>query len=108
MTAGSETNSRLSLRDIMRAVRTRQWAKNVLIFAGFVFAGHLRAPSEQLWAEATRVFLAFVCFCALSASAYLINDWNDLERDRLHPVKKHRPLASGRMSTRVAATLIPL
>jgi len=104
-------NARLSFRDLRRAIRTRQWAKNALLFAGFLFAGHLRAPQSPLdhdmrWLELARVFLAFACFCALSAAAYLINDWSDLERDRLHPIKQHRPLASGLMSVRFAAVLI--
>lgn len=98
--------SRLSLRDLSRAVRTRQWAKNVLIFAGFVFAGRLRAPTAVLWSEFSRVLLAFICFCALSGFAYLINDWVDVERDRLHPLKKHRPLAAGRMTKQTALALI--
>jgi len=97
-------NARLSLHDLRRAVRTRQWAKNALLFAGFLFAGHLRAAN--IGGELLRVFLAFACFCALSAAAYLINDWSDIERDRLHPIKKNRPLASGVMSVRLAAVLI--
>jgi 4-hydroxybenzoate polyprenyltransferase len=97
---------KLSRRDIAKAVRTRQWAKNVLLFAGFVFAGHLRAPLAQLEAEIFRVILGFVCFCGLSATAYLINDWNDIERDRLHPLKCNRPLASGRLSKKMALLLM--
>jgi 4-hydroxybenzoate polyprenyltransferase len=104
----SSTNSKLSWRDVSRAVRTRQWAKNALIFAGFLFAGRLRQPPEVLWSELSRVFLAFFCFCALSGMAYLINDWRDLERDRLHPVKKNRPLASGRLSLRAGGVLLLL
>ena len=99
---------RLSLRDLSRAVRTRQWAKNALIFAGFIFAGRLREPMPVLWSELSRVLLAFICFCALSGFAYLINDWVDIERDRLHPLKKHRPLAAGRMSKHTALALMIL
>ena len=95
--------SKLSLRDILHAIRVRQWAKNVLLFGGFLFAGKLRAPAPEMWSSLSQVLLAFVCFCALSSAAYLVNDWRDIERDRLHPRKKHRPLASGRMSKRAAA-----
>lgn len=98
--------ARLSLRDVMRAVRTRQWAKNALLLAGFLFAGRLRAPAATLREEGLRVALGMACFCALSAAAYLINDWKDVERDREHPLKRHRPLAAGRMSLGVAALLI--
>ena len=97
------------MRDIFRAVRTRQWAKNGLLFAGFLFAGHLRFAREApplFIGEFTRVLLAFACFCALSGAAYIINDWRDIERDRLHPLKKERPLAAGKISLRVAAFLI--
>jgi 4-hydroxybenzoate polyprenyltransferase len=93
------------LQDVSRAIRTRQWAKNALLFGGFLFAGRLR-NNPQLGFDLTLVFLAFVCFCALSGAAYLINDWQDLERDRLHPTKKHRPLASGRISLRGAGALL--
>lgn len=97
------------MRDILSAVRTRQWAKNGLLFAGFLFAGRLRdfreAP-EVFASEVARVLLAFACFCALSGAAYLINDWRDVERDRLHPIKKNRPLAAGKISFRTALFLI--
>ena len=96
-----------TLRDFAKAVRTRQWAKNALLFGGFIFAGRLRAPggSAVFWDEALRVLLAFGCFCALSGAAYLLNDWMDIERDRLHPVKRNRPLAAGRISPRGAGAM---
>lgn len=102
----SQTAGRLTWKDLTRAVRTRQWAKNALLLAGFLFSGQLRAPVPEMLDAFGRVALAVACFCALSATAYLINDWSDLERDRLHPIKRVRPLASGRMSTRVALGLI--
>ncbi len=98
----------VNFKDITRAIRTRQWAKNALLFGGFVFAGGLRAPGVALWFQLQLVLLAFCCFCALSGAAYLINDWQDLERDRHHPTKKNRPLAAGRISLRGAAGLFAL
>jgi len=95
----------MMLRDISKAIRTRQWAKNALLFAGFVFAGKLRANGAMVWGDLARVLMAFACFCALSGVTYLINDWQDLERDRLHPVKRNRPLAAGRISLQGAAVL---
>jgi 4-hydroxybenzoate polyprenyltransferase len=92
------------LRDVLHLIRTRQWAKNLLLFAGFVFAGRLR--EGDVWSEGSRVLIAFICFCALSGIAYVINDWADRERDRLHPVKRHRPLAAGRLSTRGALLIL--
>ena len=95
----------MNTRDLAKAVRTRQWAKNALLFGGFIFAGRLRAPGAILFDEALRVLLAFGCFCALSGAAYLLNDWMDIERDRLHPVKRNRPLAAGRITRRGAMFL---
>ena len=95
----------MTFRDFTKAVRTRQWAKNALLFGGFIFAGRLRAPEAALFDDALRVLLAFGCFCALSGAAYLLNDWMDIERDRLHPVKRERPLAAGRISPRGALVL---
>lgn len=92
--------------DVLHAIRVRQWAKNVLLFGGFLFAGKLRAPAPEIASSLTRVLLAFVCFCALSSVAYIINDWRDIERDRLHPRKKFRPLASGHISKSGAAILL--
>jgi 4-hydroxybenzoate polyprenyltransferase len=96
----------MNFKDITKAIRTRQWAKNVLLFGGFVFAGKLRAGDPETLGALVRVLLAFVCFCALSGMAYLINDWQDIERDRLHPTKKNRPLAAGRISLKGALGLI--
>src|SRR5262245_31827838 len=103
MDTATSTKHPSVVSSILHLIRVRQWAKNVLIFAGLVFAGRLReAHGAQLQEEIVRVVLAFVCFCALSGFAYVINDWADLARDRLHPVKKNRPLASGALSKKTA------
>ncbi|RYX84621.1 decaprenyl-phosphate phosphoribosyltransferase [bacterium] len=98
----------MTFKDLLRAVRTRQWAKNALLFGGFIFAGRLRVTPEhpEPLMDGLRVLMAFACFCALSGAAYIINDWQDLERDRAHPIKKHRPLASGRISLRIASFIL--
>jgi 4-hydroxybenzoate polyprenyltransferase len=83
--------------DIVASLRPRQWTKNLLVFAGLIFSQNLHRP-----AQAGRVVLAFLIFCALSGSMYLINDVFDAERDRLHPQKRHRPVASGRLGTGTA------
>jgi len=75
----------------------RQWTKNLLLFAGLLFAAKLADASR--WGEA---WLAFAAYCAGSSAAYLVNDVRDAERDRLHPRKRHRPVASGRLPARVA------
>ena len=81
---------------LVAALRPRQWIKNVLVFAAPLFA--FTTDSGAL----LRVLIAFLSFSAISSAVYLFNDWVDLESDRLHPVKKDRPLASGRISAGAA------
>jgi 4-hydroxybenzoate polyprenyltransferase len=75
---------------MLAALRPRQWSKNLLLFAGIVFAAELDDPER--WAQATA---AFVAYCLASSAAYIFNDVRDAEHDRLHPLKRHRPIASG-------------
>jgi 4-hydroxybenzoate polyprenyltransferase len=83
--------------DLLRALRPRQWTKNLLVFAGLVFSQNLGHPDRV-----ARVGVTFLVFCALSGSTYLVNDVLDLERDRAHPQKRLRPIAAGRVAPRVA------
>jgi 4-hydroxybenzoate polyprenyltransferase len=83
---------------LIRAMRPRHWVKNVFVFAPLVFAHQLGDPRAAALATA-----AFAIFCLLSSSVYLINDVADREADRLHPVKRRRPIASGELSPRLAA-----
>jgi decaprenyl-phosphate phosphoribosyltransferase len=87
-------------RVALRAVRPRQWTKNALVFAGLLFAG--KVGSLAGWLEAATAFLAF---CALSGAAYIVNDIRDREADRLHPVKRTRPLASGALTAQSGLAL---
>lgn len=82
---------------LVASLRPRQWTKNLLVFAGLIFSQSLQQP-----ALVARSTLAFVLFCLLSGGIYLINDVMDAERDRAHPRKRHRPVASGRLPARVA------
>jgi 4-hydroxybenzoate polyprenyltransferase len=82
----------------LRAVRIHQWAKNLLIFLP-ALAAHLR-PSVEL---ATDLLTAFLSFSLLASGLYLLNDVVDRSHDRAHPAKKHRPVASGRISVPVAS-----
>ena len=78
------------LRALVAGMRPRQWPKNLLLFAGIVFAAEL--GDGRRWLEA---ILAFAAFCAASSAAYLANDVRDAPLDRRHPVKRARPVASG-------------
>lgn len=87
LTVGSSINS---MRALFTELRPKQWTKNLLVFAGLVFSRNL--PDLAAFATA---LAAFAIFCAVSSAAYIINDLADLERDRQHPVKRLRPIASG-------------
>lgn len=86
-------------RALVRAIRPRQWTKNFAVFFGIVFAQRLLNP---LLCE--RALLACVIFCFTSSSMYLFNDLRDLEKDRQHPVKCLRPIASGQLPVSWAIT----
>ncbi len=95
------THAGASLKYLLLGMRPKQWVKNAFVFAGIVFAEeHL---FTQPWALG-RVLLAFVLFCLVSGSVYLVNDLADLENDRQHPRKRLRPLASGRLAPGLART----
>jgi len=93
------------LKPLLETMRPKQWAKNLFIFAGLIFGKKLLYPSLL-----ARNVLAFVLFCLISSTIYLINDLADIEKDRQHPTKRRRPLPSGRLQPRVAiiaAALFP-
>ena len=85
------------LFDLIQALRPRQWTKNLLVFAGLVFAQE--AMNSRAVTEAIE---AFFVFCLLAGSIYLVNDSLDVKQDRLDPIKRNRPLAAGRISVPVA------
>ena len=83
-----------------RVLRPRQWVKNVFVLAPLVFAQELGSA-----AAVETAFLAFVLFCVLSSSVYVLNDLVDAESDRQHPDKRNRPIASGELDPRAAGVL---
>ncbi|MBI3536572.1 MAG: UbiA family prenyltransferase, partial [Chloroflexi bacterium] len=85
------------LLQILKAMRPKQWDKNFLLYLPFVFTlRQVWQPfTDLMWNLFFTATAAFVLFCALSGAVYLINDLVDIEKDRLHPTKKFRPLASG-------------
>lgn len=85
---------------LVKEVRPRQWIKNFALFAGLVFSGQLdHQPAFLL------ITGAFLVFSGLSSATYLLNDVFDIERDRQHPFKKNRPLASGLVPVKLAVIL---
>ncbi|HEY7518164.1 MAG TPA: decaprenyl-phosphate phosphoribosyltransferase [Methylomirabilota bacterium] len=81
---------------LLASLRPRQWVKNLFVFGGLVFSQRLFTSS--VWPALG----AFAIFCALSGAIYLLNDVADREKDRLHPRKRERPVASGLLSVPVA------
>lgn len=93
----------MTLSPLLEAMRPRQWSKNVFVFAGIVFAGRLFESRAQL-----RVLACFAVFCAASSAVYLVNDVRDRALDGQHPLKRLRPVASGRLAegTAIAASAV--
>jgi len=85
---------------IIEALRPNQWIKNLSLFAAAILTGQLLNPTVF-----NASLMGFISFCALSSSSYLINDLVDINKDRLHPVKKFRPLARGAVSKKIAIIL---
>jgi decaprenyl-phosphate phosphoribosyltransferase len=88
---------------VVRSLRPKQWVKNVLVFAAPVAAGMIDERSTLL-----HTLAAFACFCAAASATYLLNDALDIEADRRHPVKRHRPIAAGSVPVPLALTLAGL
>lgn len=88
---------------LLRLLRPHQWSKNVLCLAGVFFGGHGQYLSDP---RALGLALqTFAVFCLGASSVYVLNDMMDRHRDRLHPKKRHRPIASGAVTPRVAVLL---
>lgn len=88
------------MRKYLRLMRVHHYIKNLLVLAPLVFSGRMLEPALL---EQTAV--GFAAFCLLSSAAYVINDLRDAERDRAHPVKRSRPIASGEITERSAKLL---
>lgn len=93
-------DTRSTMRDVVQLLRPAQWLKNVVVFAGPAAAKQLFHADALLHCS-----VAFVCFCLVSSSVYAINDTVDREADARHPIKRHRPVASGAISPRTALML---
>ncbi len=88
------------LLNVLRSLRPKQWTKNVIVFAGLFFAEDMFDLKKIVPA-----CLAFIVFCMVSSGGYLINDVMDRKKDALHPVKKFRPIAAGKVPVALAVIL---
>ena len=89
----------MALIDVLATLRPKQWTKNAFVLVGPLF-GHRWAGDELLHAG-----LAFIAFCLASSAVYVYNDWIDRDADRHHPVKRSRPIASGRLGGAAIAAI---
>lgn len=83
----------MSIADLVKLIRVKQYTKNVFVFAAYIF--YVKGWSTPGAIQA--VFLAFFAMCCASSATYIVNDIYDVEKDRNHPTKKNRPIASGRV-----------
>jgi 4-hydroxybenzoate polyprenyltransferase len=88
------------LRALLKTMRPRQWTKNAFLFAALVFDGKLFHLQDFL-----RTLAGFGLFCLISSAVYIFNDLLDVESDRQHPVKKNRPIASGKLPVSIAVAV---
>jgi 4-hydroxybenzoate polyprenyltransferase len=95
----AERRDTSTARALLISLRPQEWVKNLLVYAGLVFS--LQFDEAGPVAEAT---VAFLAFCAISSAGYLLNDLRDVEHDRRHPEKRHRPIAAGLLGTRTATS----
>lgn len=89
------------IRLYLQAFRFNQWVKNLVVFTAIVFSGELFNVTVFL-----QSLYAFLIFCLLSATSYVLNDIIDFPFDRKHPIKKHRPIASGKISIQQATFIV--
>ncbi|MCL0099487.1 decaprenyl-phosphate phosphoribosyltransferase [Dehalococcoidia bacterium] len=90
---------------VLISARPKQWTKNLLVFLALIFSfneGWSFSDAEQIANVVQKSALVFILFCALSSAVYIFNDITDIEKDRIHPIKKLRPIASGRLSLSTA------
>jgi 4-hydroxybenzoate polyprenyltransferase len=90
----------MTASDVIHLARPRQWTKNLVVFAAIIFAGELTDVGLLL-----TVGLAFITLDLVSAGVYAVNDVFDAERDRQHPIKRERPVASGKIGAAAAMAI---
>ena len=90
------------IRNLIRAMRPKQWTKNLFVFIAVLFDQKLFMPGPFFSTPLGRSTLGFVLLCLLSGAVYVLNDIADAEQDRAHPTKRNRPIASGALPLPVA------
>ncbi len=91
--------------ELLRIFRPVHWVKNIFVFAALVFSRQLAGPIEEALGAVGRTIGAFFCFCLASSAVYIINDIMDRKTDSIHPERRSRPIASGRVAVRTAGVV---
>ncbi|AEY66338.1 decaprenyl-phosphate phosphoribosyltransferase [Clostridium sp. BNL1100] len=89
-----------TVKCFIKLIRVRQWSKNIFVFSGVLFPSGLIGLQQVV-----KIIIAFLLFCGISSAVYIINDVIDLKKDMLHPVKRLRPLASGKIKVKFALSI---
>lgn len=88
------------IKDYIKLIRVKHWLKNFLIFIPLMFSTQILVVNKLLL-----TLIGFISFCFISSTVYIINDLNDVKKDRKHPIKKKRPIASGAVSKKEAIVI---
>ena len=88
---------------LIKLLRPQQWVKNLFLFVPIFFAGDFFNTSKMVL-----LFMGFISFCLVSSAVYVLNDFKDIESDKLHPIKKFRPLASGMVNPPMALVVMAI
>jgi 4-hydroxybenzoate polyprenyltransferase len=91
------------MKDYIAILRPSHWVKNVFVFVGLVFGGKLIGPADEVLLALGRAVVGFLCFCLAASAIYIFNDIIDRPYDRVHPTKRNRPIASGKVAVGSAA-----
>ena len=89
-----------NIKDYIKLIRVKHWLKNFLIFIPLMFSTQILVVNKLLL-----TLIGFISFCFISSTVYIINDLNDVKKDRKHPIKKKRPIASGAVSKKEAIVI---
>lgn len=89
------------MKDYVKLLRVKHYIKNLLVFVPMFFGGVIFEKERLISAG-----LGFICFSLISSAVYILNDYRDIEKDRNHPTKKNRPLASGRVDPKIALAIM--
>ncbi len=99
------TKHKTTMLDIVKAMRPKQWTKNAVVLAAFIFAFWDKSQDLTLQGGLIKIIPAVLIFCLVSSGIYIVNDIRDIESDRIHPNKRFRPIAAGNIPIKTARAL---